>query len=547
MGLGFVLLVGLGIAAFQGWQIVDAIFHAERAAVVPLPTRSGVELGGATSSGANRPNIVPVTESDLTATAEATRHASPVAQTPRAQASVMPNVTVEPTATSGPTIAAAATQTPSPTPTTLPTSTVAPTATSAPAIASVATKTPSPVPTTQPTAPTATTEPAATSTVAPQPTEQPPTPTATETPDQAALAASDPTSTSVPAATATSVSQPTSTPVPTETVVPTATEAPAESTPADIEAEATSTEVGSVADGSGGNSRLDILQQMIGAGLDDGDPGLNEAWGGAETLNILVVGVDRRPDGGDQNSDVIIIAQLDLINKALRAVSIPRDLLVEVPGIGYDKINSAYNYGVTADPENPAAGISMLRDTIEYNFGIPIDHYVMIDFDGFVDVVDSVGGIDVDVPEDLYDPEYPTVDYGVEEIFFPAGENHMDGETALKYVRTRHQDSDDGRRQRQLDVILAIFEKGKSLGSINKIDDLIFALGDSAQTSFDLEEQLLLARLALQVDEANITMQSLAPPLIWSGTIEATGAWVYTGDWGPIVAFVQEAVNGPAG
>ncbi|MEZ4498411.1 MAG: hypothetical protein R2845_16895, partial [Thermomicrobiales bacterium] len=75
----------------------------------------------------------------------------------------------------------------------------------------------------------------------------------------------------------------------------------------------------------------------------------------------------------------------------------------------------------------------------------------------------------------------------------------------------------------------------------------IFALGDSAQTSFDLEEQLLLARLALQVDEANITMQSLAPPLIWSGTIEATGAWVYTGDWGPIVAFVQEAVNGPAG
>ncbi|MEZ4498077.1 MAG: hypothetical protein R2845_15180, partial [Thermomicrobiales bacterium] len=67
MGLGFVLLVGLGIAAFQGWQIVDAIFHAERAAVVPLPTRSGVELGGATSSGANRPNIVPVTESELTA------------------------------------------------------------------------------------------------------------------------------------------------------------------------------------------------------------------------------------------------------------------------------------------------------------------------------------------------------------------------------------------------------------------------------------------------------------------------------------------------
>jgi LCP family protein required for cell wall assembly len=488
-GIGFVLLVGLGFAAFQGWQIVDAIFHAEKAAVVPLPTRSSTwEIGGATGNTSSRPQIVPITAEERAATAEAAASVEPDQPTHAA----MPNVTVVATATQAVEIAAVSSPTPPAT------STVAPTMT---------------VTATEPADPTA------------QPTEAVPTSIPTATLEGMA---SD--SAAVISATE------------TPTVVTTAT---AEST---VESETpTAIASGDTASNDDGSSRFDIFQQLVGAGLDDGDPGLNEAWGGAETINILVVGVDRRPEGGDQNSDVIIIAQLDLIDKELRGVSIPRDLLVEIPGIGFDKINSAYNYGVVANPDDPAAGVSMLRDTIEYNFGIPIDHYVMIDFDGFVKVVDSVGGIEVFVPEDLYDPEYPTIDYGTEEIFFPAGMNQMDGETALKYVRTRHQDSDDGRRERQIDVILAILEKGKSLGSISRIDDLIFALGDSAQTSLDLEQQLLLARLALQMDESNITLQTLAPPLIWAGTLETTGAWVYTGDWGPIVAFVQEAVFGPAG
>jgi LCP family protein required for cell wall assembly len=485
LGLGFVFLVGLGVLAFQGWQIVDAIFHAEKAAVVPLPTRSsGYELGGASGNAGGRPQIIPVSDdaSPVPDTSPVTASATP---TPLA----MPNVTVEATATQAIDIAAAETPTPVATAMSLPTSTVAPTVAAQPTVTAT-TEVPTPTPTREPV-----------------------------TANQAAIVSA--------------------TEAPTEEPTPASEPEPAAETP--------TASAGAGADGEGGTSRFDIFQQLVGAGLDDGDPGLNEAWGGAETINILVVGVDRRPDGGDQNSDVIIIAQLDLVDRELRGVSIPRDLLVEIPGIGYDKINSAYNYGVLANPDDPAAGVSMLRDTVEYNFGIPIDHYVMIDFDGFVRVVDSVGGIEVFVPEDLYDPAYPTDDYGTEEIFFPAGVNEMDGELALKYVRTRHQDSDDGRRQRQIDVILAILEKGKSLGSISRIDDLIFALGDSAQTSFDLEQQLLLARLALQMDEANIVLQTLAPPLIWAGTLESTGAWVYTGDWGPIVAFVQEAVFGPAG
>jgi anionic cell wall polymer biosynthesis LytR-Cps2A-Psr (LCP) family protein len=154
-----------------------------------------------------------------------------------------------------------------------------------------------------------------------------------------------------------------------------------------------------------------------------------------------------------------------------------------------------------------------------------------------------VGGITVDVPYDIYDPEYPTEDYGTEELYIPAGPTEMDGELALKYVRTRHADSDDQRRERQLQVLRAIFAKGQSLGSITKIDNMILALGDSAQTSFPLEEQLTLARLALEMDDADITLASLAPPLIQGGTID-TGAWVYSGDMGAISQFVQDTVNG---
>jgi len=95
-------------------------------------------------------------------------------------------------------------------------------------------------------------------------------------------------------------------------------------------------------------------------------------------------------------------------------------------------------------------------------------------------------------------------------------------------------------------VLRAIFAKGQSLGSLSKIDNLILALGDSAQTSFPLEEQLTLARLAMQMGDDDITLSSLAPPLIQGGTID-TGAWVYSGDMTLISQFIQDAINGTGG
>jgi LCP family protein required for cell wall assembly len=288
-------------------------------------------------------------------------------------------------------------------------------------------------------------------------------------------------------------------------------------------------------------SRLDVLRQVVAAGMENGDPGTSSVWDGKKELFILVLGVDRRADGGDQNADVIIIAHLDLVAHKMSSVSIPRDLLVDIPGVGPDKINGSYNDGVLADPDNAVAGVAKVRDTVEQVFGIPIDAYVLIDFDGFKSVVDSVGGIDVDVPEAIHDEDYPTEDYGTEVFDLAAGPQHLDGDTALKYVRTRHDDSDDGRRARQQSVLLALFNKGKSFSSVTKVDDLILAAGDSVQTSFPLEQQLTLVRLAYEMQDADINMASLGQPILQAGETP-DGRWAYVGDINEIVSFVHDSL-----
>lgn len=289
-------------------------------------------------------------------------------------------------------------------------------------------------------------------------------------------------------------------------------------------------------------SRLEVAQQLVDAGMNGGDPGNSEIWDGKTALNILVLGVDRRADGGDQNADVIIIAHLDLVNHRLAGVSLPRDWQVEIPGVGDDKINGAYNHGVLASPDDPVAGVSKVRDTIESLFGIPIDGYVLVDFSGFSSVVDAMGGVTVDVPYQILDEEYPTEDYGVTTIHFDPGIQEMNGEEALVYVRTRHADSDDARRERQLDVIRAIFEQGKSVESIANADQVILSAGGAIQTSFDLEEQLTLARVALEMSDADISLVTLGEPILSAGWSE-DGRWIYTGDPEAIKDFVLSALD----
>jgi LCP family protein required for cell wall assembly len=222
-------------------------------------------------------------------------------------------------------------------------------------------------------------------------------------------------------------------------------------------------------------------------------------------VTILLMGIDARDkvQEGASRTDMLTLVTIEPISKTAAMLSIPRDLYVPLPG--YDeqqRINTAYFWGELN--ELPGGGPGFAEQTVTYNFGVPIQRYAVIDFEGFKQIVDAVGGVDIDVSQEIVDYEYPTPDYGTEVLHIPAGRVHMDGDFALKYVRTRHGDSDFGRLQRQQQVMLAIRDKAVSIGSLNRVPEVLNAVSDSLQTDLTLPEILSLAKKWSQIPRENI-------------------------------------------
>lgn len=290
-------------------------------------------------------------------------------------------------------------------------------------------------------------------------------------------------------------------------------------------------------------SAMGIARDLIGTGTRADVVKPNEVWPDQQFINVLVLGVDTRDADADQNADVIMIARIDFVTNEVRVVSIPRDLQVEVPGHGLSKINGAYNVGVQEDPDNKISGVLKMRDTIEYNFGVPIHEFVLVDFEGFEEVIDAVGGIEINVPERIEDDAYPTEDFGTTTLIIEEGRQEMDGETALAYARTRHQDSDDQRRERQMLVLRALLDKGQSLGSVTRVTQVIRAAGGAVLTSFGWDKQLALVNVALNLNQRDIVMENITDPLVTPGS-SASGAWIYVGDPEEIGDFIDSVLAG---
>lgn len=202
--------------------------------------------------------------------------------------------------------------------------------------------------------------------------------------------------------------------------------------------------------------------------------------------NVLLIGVDERPDHPEEGvrSDTLILVHLDAAGRWVSMLSIPRDTQVELLDIGTTKINVAYGqgyaraeelYGTGTTPQQ--GGMALAAQTVEDFLDLPergmsIDYTAQVNFDGFVQVIDAVGGITVDVPTVIVDEEYPTPDFGFKRVEFQPGPQHMDGETALIYARTRHADSDFGRAQRQQQVVHALVAAIKSDGWLHRMMQL---------------------------------------------------------------------------
>src|SRR5206468_1389531 len=196
-------------------------------------------------------------------------------------------------------------------------------------------------------------------------------------------------------------------------------------------------------------------------------------WTGTDRINILLLGIDKRDDEpiAGTRSDTIMLASIDPLTKSAALVSFPRDLWVTIPGCtssagcegGRQRINVAHAVG----------GPDLTRQTITSDFGVPIDFYARVDFRGFEQLIDAVGGVVVDVDWPVKDDEYPTADYGYQRIYFGPGPQLMDGTTALEYARSRHGMSDFARAARQQKVIVSLRNRALQLNMLARAPDLV--------------------------------------------------------------------------
>ena len=215
------------------------------------------------------------------------------------------------------------------------------------------------------------------------------------------------------------------------------------------------------------------------------------------SINILALGVDARPDdAGLPLTDTMLLISLDPASQSAGMLSLPRDLWVPIPHTDTTaKINTAYMLGESGG--YPGGGPQTAKDTVGSFIGQPVQYYVRINFDGFVELVDLIGGVDVMVPEAIHDEAFPTLDYGVETFHLDGGLQHLDGETALKYVRTRNVDSDYGRARRQQQVIRAIADKVMRADMIPtliaKAPRLLYTMRSSIETDMPMAQALDIA------------------------------------------------------
>ncbi len=230
-------------------------------------------------------------------------------------------------------------------------------------------------------------------------------------------------------------------------------------------------------------------------------PAQIQPWQGTERLNVLLLGIDQRPDDNPDvtRTDTMIVLTLDPATRSAGMLSIPRDLYVTIPGRGQDRINTAHVFG----------GPALAMKTVSANFGIPIQHYARVNFNVLVTLVDRVGGIDVKVDEDINDPLYPDMNYGYDPFVISAGMHHMDGATALKYARTRHGASDFFRMRRQQQIIMALRDRVFSTDAITRLLPNMGQIWDSLQrsisTDLSLTEILQLLFFAKDLSTDRIT------------------------------------------
>ena len=230
-----------------------------------------------------------------------------------------------------------------------------------------------------------------------------------------------------------------------------------------------------------------------------------------DKTTVMIMGVDERADDVGR-SDTLMIATLDPHTDHAALLSIPRDTRVKIKGRGYDKINAAFAYG----------GERLAESTVESFLGIDIDHYIIVNTNSFVRLVDAIGGIDINVEKRMY-YEDPWDDNGGLVIDIYPGLQHMDGEKAVTYVRYRDEEGDIGRVRRQQEFMAACMDKLTSPSIIPKIPTIIGEIMDAVQTDLSFRQILGLAGALKDAQQNGLDMEMVPGKPLY---IDGVSYWI---------------------
>ncbi|HEY7703173.1 MAG TPA: LCP family protein [Candidatus Limnocylindrales bacterium] len=274
-------------------------------------------------------------------------------------------------------------------------------------------------------------------------------------------------------------------------------------------------------------------------------------WDGRERLNILLIGADEQRGG--HNTDTLITVSIDPVTKQVAMFSLPRDTVdVPVPpgparqvwGSSYgQKINSFFAQNRRRSdlwPGNDRTrGYNALKSVLGELYDLEIRYFVEVNFDGFKRVIDSVGGVTINVQVPVVDDQFPGSTGRAQRLYIPSGLQHMDGEQALRYARSRHTSTDFDRGARQQRVLLSLREQADPQTLIPRLPELVTALKTAVRTDIPVDQLDELLGLASAVDTANIRSFVFAPPLYSQDTCQDSRGCVVL----PNVARIKQAVK----